>query len=515
LLENLLNSDRLPVNQSLKGVPGYYFSETYALLAIQYHQPAILKLLFEKGAKPHHPEAGTFLEEYSAYYDPDSNSSRQPESSSSSISEEESEISENDSNTSDDNNIAEFNEEDTEDPLKRFISAPRKYWQTGFEVERGFIDDEGEWISNTNYEPPPHYDTLYLHQAAIHNQVECLDSLLEKYFSRDEAQLLNLKNNYQETPLHVGVLKKSQTAVKRLLEWGAWVDSPDKWRETPLHNAVYSGDLTLAKLLLEYGANPNETNEFDLSPLHVALVQLNLDMVKLLFDYGADFSLKAFNERQEGISATELLKHLRLQTEQYEEIEPFVTKLIELLNYGWDNEDFHWGRNATPRPQLRQKQIKQVKDLITLIEPDAQLSKNIPDFDASFQSSKLKYAIDNGDSDKIDELIDFILNDPDNIHAVLSADAFSFLRTKLLNYWFEVATTEQYVNLKSYAQNYEDNALEAKYNTQKDDQSYADLLTQRGSAAFLAQSTASGDQQQVNPNTTAKNSSLTQPGFGR
>lgn len=64
-------------------------------------------------------------------------------------------------------------------------------------------------------------------------------------------QFLNIKNNYQQTALHLAAITKQALLARRLLTSGAQVDARDHNGNTPLHIAAKEGHLDVAKALLE------------------------------------------------------------------------------------------------------------------------------------------------------------------------------------------------------------------------------------------------------------------------
>ncbi len=482
LLDALLSTKKLPLNNVLTGVAGYN-SITYILLAIRYDYPLGLEKLLINGASPHHPNAGTLVnngtsvvyqipkettsssiqaEEQLSNSDEESNS--KSDSNHSESDEEEEGNSDYYSHSSDSEqheSVSVLEEEVLEDDeatklFKDFCSSPYKYWSSGFDEEFETMDEVGELILNPRYQPRPVYDTLYIHQVVIQDRALCLATLLEQYEKQKQLHILNLRSTYDETPLHLGALNGAYASVQLLLKKGASVDVRDYWGETPLHNTAYSQNHSLAKLLLQNGADPNALNDHNLSPLHVALAKLDFSMVELLLKYGADLSLKPFDSNSsDDMIVADLLDEV--YRNQEDEVEEFVLNLIRFLNFGHDDNVCKWGTQCKELDiNLRKSQLEQVEELMTLVEGRAQISEVFPDFDYCDEETELEYAINNGDHEKIDALQDYILEDPDRIDDVLSSDTFSPIKSELLNTWFETGTQEQYDTLKEYAKLYSD-----------------------------------------------------------
>jgi len=440
---------------------GEHYNTTLILFSIVENKPESLKLLLNNGLSSHHPKAGSLIinnSTHTAYYEQEA---EQAENSSNSNSDENSECSEDHYNFNDNSDTSDKDDDqDTSSnylngssPDQDFSGNPNKYWSAGFDKEPGEFDDEGDWYENEKYQKPPDDRLLYLHQAAIHKSVDCLIALLDWYDIEGTA-VVNLQNEYKETPLHLAVLKGLIESTKVLLRKGASVDSFDYWYESPLHNAAYTDNIEIARILLEYGADPNEKNEFGLTPVHIAFVHLNFPLVKLFSEYGADFTLKPFVEINQDCHILDLLDQVSGYKEG--ETEQFVLELIPLLNYGYDDSDYKWGEKVENfDPEIRTAQLELVEQLLDFTS-EVQISEFFPGFDYYDLGTKLEYTIDHGDVEKLDELTDFILDDPENIAAVLDAESLSHLKEELLDQWFEVATAEQYQNLKCYAEKYED-----------------------------------------------------------
>jgi ankyrin repeat protein len=317
--------------------------------------------------------------------------------------------------------------------LEVFCKNLSKYWSAGFEEEPGMFDDEGEWIYNERYQSPPDNSGLYLHQAILLDRKRCLEVLI------DHQKGGIGRNNYQETPLHLAVLERKKEAVTRLLEVDGLVHTTDAWGETALHNVAYIGDFEIARQLLEQGADPNRLSEHGLTPLHIAASRLDLEIVKLFLEHKGDLAIHPFES--EDVTVADLLDNL--DQSRQEEMEDFVLGLIAHLGYGHEKGT---------------EEI--VEDLMTLVEHRAQISEHCPDFDYVDSDTELDYAVENGDVEKIEELQETILSDPDNIDQVLDSDGCRHLKEELVNGWMESCNDEQFENLKIYAAVYEDEEVQ-------------------------------------------------------
>ncbi len=475
LVDAVLSTQKLLLNANLRNLAGYH-STTYILLAIEYDCPSGLRKLLMNSAPAHHPSAGELvINGPSVVYelpkpatarieDIEQLSDHSAESSSSSSSEPESEEDDEEgysvyysaSDSEWEEPLLESSHNDEEgDFIKEFCSTPKKYWSVDFNHSLQTYDEYEGFHHSTAYKDQLVYDTLYIHQAVLQDRADCLVVLVEHYERKNELHVLNLNSDQQETPLHIGALNNAYASVKLLLAKGALIDLQDRWDETPLHNAAYTGNQLVAQLLLKNGANPNLLNVHGLSPLHVSLTKLDFPMVKLLLEYGADLTLNPFDSFMQGMVVADLLDEV--YEFRKEELKEFVLELIAFLNYGYDTDECEWGSRCQKLDKEgRSAQIGQVEELMTLADAHTQISDFFPGFDYYNSETELEYAIENGVYEKIEELQDYILEEPERIDDVLSSDTLSHMKPELLETWFEAASQEQYDTLKEYAELYED-----------------------------------------------------------
>lgn len=62
---------------------------------------------------------------------------------------------------------------------------------------------------------------------------------------------LNIKNNFQQTPLHLAAITKQPRVARKLIASGAQIDARDHKGNSPLHIAAKEGHTDVAKVLLE------------------------------------------------------------------------------------------------------------------------------------------------------------------------------------------------------------------------------------------------------------------------
>lgn len=99
---------------------------------------------------------------------------------------------------------------------------------------------------------------------------------------------VNVKDEYDNTPLHVAAWYGHLGIVTFLLQRGADVNARNVDDSTSLHLAVRAGHLEIAKHLLYHGADVNARDAFGLTPLHVAADRGDLEAAELLITLGAD-----------------------------------------------------------------------------------------------------------------------------------------------------------------------------------------------------------------------------------
>jgi ankyrin repeat protein len=89
------------------------------------------------------------------------------------------------------------------------------------------------------------------------------------------------------TPVFVAFKGHVQSA-RMLLERGAVIDIRNQYGETPLHQALRWGEIELVRLFLEHGADPNLPNRYDATPYGMALLFEHPEIAELLSEYGAN-----------------------------------------------------------------------------------------------------------------------------------------------------------------------------------------------------------------------------------
>jgi ankyrin repeat protein len=83
---------------------------------------------------------------------------------------------------------------------------------------------------------------------------------------------INVKDEYDRTPLHYHAQVNNVERVALLLERGADIEAQDKYKNTPLHFAEYNAEV--AQLLIEKGADVNAKDDRGNTPLERMLSRL-------------------------------------------------------------------------------------------------------------------------------------------------------------------------------------------------------------------------------------------------
>ena len=113
---------------------------------------------------------------------------------------------------------------------------------------------------------------------------------------------INMRNKYNETPLHIVCLNyNSKNIVEFLLENFPEIDvnAKDKFGSTPLHFACEFENKDVVELLLEYKADVNVFDYIGVPPIVMACFNKNKDIVELLLKHGAKTCVSS-TKRMEG-----------------------------------------------------------------------------------------------------------------------------------------------------------------------------------------------------------------------
>ncbi|XP_077156876.1 nuclear factor NF-kappa-B p105 subunit [Paroedura picta] len=145
-----------------------------------------------------------------------------------------------------------------------------------------------------------------LHLAIIHLHMELLRNLLEVIAGFNADDVLNVRNDLYQTPLHLAVITKQAGGVKALLRAGADVTLLDRHGNSVLHLATKQGDEKVLNVLLhhkEASLMKNLPNSEGLSAIHLAVMANSVSCLRRLIAAGADVNAQ---EQKSGRTALHL-----------------------------------------------------------------------------------------------------------------------------------------------------------------------------------------------------------------
>lgn len=116
-----------------------------------------------------------------------------------------------------------------------------------------------------------------LHRAIIKNSLLTVEYLLQNF-----PNLLNIKNDQDETPLHYVANIGNLTIVDRLMKRGADVNAGCEGLDTPLHLAVRGNHVKVLQVLSTYKPDTNIRDVDGNKPIIFAMK--NPDMLSILKD---------------------------------------------------------------------------------------------------------------------------------------------------------------------------------------------------------------------------------------
>uniref|UniRef100_A0A8C9QXF4 Nuclear factor kappa B subunit 1 n=1 Tax=Scleropages formosus TaxID=113540 RepID=A0A8C9QXF4_SCLFO len=129
-----------------------------------------------------------------------------------------------------------------------------------------------------------------LHLGVIHSRTTALCGLAQVISALPGEDVVNMRNDLYQTPLHLAVVTQQEEAVTALLEAGADATLADRHGNTALHLAAQQSDGRMAALLLQHPQmvklieQPNATG---LCPIHLAVQASSLGALRELLSGGA------------------------------------------------------------------------------------------------------------------------------------------------------------------------------------------------------------------------------------
>nr|AEW43453.2 inhibitor kappar B [Solen grandis] len=153
-----------------------------------------------------------------------------------------------------------------------------------------------EAVYEENFEQDEDGDTN-LHLAIIHLLV---DKAIQWITSVRCVSLLNLQNNYLQTPLHLAVITKQNHVVQKLIEAGARMDIRDYKGNTALHIAAREGYMEITHTLLQYANSTRNTvmqilearNYDGQLCIHMAAERGHINVLEILLAKGANINAR-------------------------------------------------------------------------------------------------------------------------------------------------------------------------------------------------------------------------------
>ncbi|KAI1150899.1 ankyrin repeat-containing domain protein [Nemania diffusa] len=191
------------------------------------------------------------------------------------------------------------------------------------------------------------------------------------------------------SPLSVAARNaKDPLLAKRLLDFGANVNSCTTDGRTPLFHAAKNNDTRLAILLLEYGADINYISVAGESPLTMSIIHNSHNVLRLLLERWHEYSVCP---RLKG-------PHLLEITASYANFET-----LQILA---DTDHFHFRSRLTERPDMSEKLALAFDELLGIINaapPPLESDLSPSTFDRGFERS-CPVGLQSDDSDDPDEL---------------------------------------------------------------------------------------------------------------
>uniref|UniRef100_A0A670IWC7 Nuclear factor NF-kappa-B p105 subunit n=1 Tax=Podarcis muralis TaxID=64176 RepID=A0A670IWC7_PODMU len=145
-----------------------------------------------------------------------------------------------------------------------------------------------------------------LHLAIIHLHKELVRNLLEVVADLNADDVLNVRNDLYQTPLHLAVITKQAGVVKDLLRAGADVSLLDRYGNSVLHLAAKQGDEKVLSMLLSHKETSlmrDLPNGEGLAVIHLAVMANSVSCLRLLIAAGADVNAQ---EQKSGRTALHL-----------------------------------------------------------------------------------------------------------------------------------------------------------------------------------------------------------------
>lgn len=162
---------------------------------------------------------------------------------------------------------------------------------------------------------------------------DIIELLIQYNKSSIGVPIVDIKDKYDNTPLHYAIIFKNIKMIQLLLNNGAKTNSIDKNGNNSLHLSVIYKNIDACKMIINYGVNINAKTNNGETALHKAVIIENIDIVKLLIEKGIDVNVKG---TEDNLSA--LIYAINIGNVE-------ITKFL-LLKKADPNLQDYYGRNA-------------------------------------------------------------------------------------------------------------------------------------------------------------------------
>ncbi|XP_011359814.1 nuclear factor NF-kappa-B p105 subunit isoform X1 [Pteropus vampyrus] len=145
-----------------------------------------------------------------------------------------------------------------------------------------------------------------LHLAIIHLHAQLVRDLLEVTSGLISDDIINMRNDLYQTPLHLAVITKQEAVVEDLLRAGADLSLLDRLGNSVLHLAAKEGHDKILGILLKHKRTAlliDHPNGEGLNAIHIAVMSNSMQCLLLLVAAGADVNAQ---ERKAGHTALHL-----------------------------------------------------------------------------------------------------------------------------------------------------------------------------------------------------------------
>jgi ankyrin repeat protein len=130
-----------------------------------------------------------------------------------------------------------------------------------------------------------------LHIAAMNGYVEAVDLLVKALIKNNNVDALNSLDVNDFTPLHWAAIKGHAIVVSLLANAKAALNTLDKDGHTPLEDAASKGQVAVVDVLIKKGTGVNTHGAQGVTALHRAVKNGHIKTTQLLLDHGAQIDI--------------------------------------------------------------------------------------------------------------------------------------------------------------------------------------------------------------------------------